>query len=87
MKENKTKFFYNRPSLMMVGLKITCTCHQAKLAICCQLPVVVSLLQKFAQGIFEHAESKLAIRINQELSDTYAIWPTTVAPRYFCGPL
>ena len=28
---------------MVLGLKITCTYHQAKIAICCQTPLVVPI--------------------------------------------
>ena len=37
---------------MVPGLKILCTSHQAKIAICCQMPLVAQI-----------GESKLAIRI------------------------
>ena len=35
---------------MVLGLKITCTCHQAKIAICCQMPVVALIAPKFCTG-------------------------------------
>ena len=43
---------------MELELKITCTCHLAKITICCQTPLV---LQKIEQGGFELAESKFAL--------------------------
>ena len=37
---------------MMLGLKITCTCHQAKTAICRQAPLVVPFALKMCTGGF-----------------------------------
>ena len=37
---------------MMLELKITCTCHQAKIAMCCPLPLVVPIAQKNCTGNF-----------------------------------
>ena len=31
---------------MVLKLKITCTCHQAKIAICSQMPLVASIVPK-----------------------------------------
>ena len=48
---------------MELELKITCTCHQAKIAICCQMPLVAQIASKICSGGFsQHAESKFAIR-------------------------
>ena len=43
---------------MELELKITCTCHRAKIAICCQMPLFAPIAPK----LFQHAESKSAIR-------------------------
>ena len=37
---------------MELELKITCTCHQAKIAICCQMPLVAPIASEIAQGGF-----------------------------------
>ena len=48
---------------MELELKITCTCHQAKITICCQTPLVAPIaLKNLRKGVFQHAESKFAIR-------------------------
>ena len=47
---------------MELKLKITCTCHQAKNKICCQTPLVAPIAPKISQRVFQHAESKFAIR-------------------------
>ena len=51
----------------MLPLQITCTCHQAKIAICCQTPQVTPIAPKFAIVVFQHAGSKFALR--------FAPWP------------
>ena len=44
---------------MMFGLKIPCTCPQAKTAICLQTPLVVPIALKICTGgVFQHAVSK-----------------------------
>ena len=47
---------------MVLGLKFTCMCHQAKFAICCQTPLVAPIDPKICSGGFQHAESKCALR-------------------------
>ena len=38
---------------MELELKITCTCHQANTAICCQIPLVAQIASKIcAEGFF-----------------------------------
>ena len=38
---------------MVLGLKITSTCHQTKIAICCQTPLVVPIAPKICtRGFF-----------------------------------
>ena len=47
MKENKIQIF---KSLMEPELKITCTCHQAKIERCCQTSMVAPIAQKNCTG-------------------------------------
>ena len=35
---------------MVLELKITCTCHQAKNTICCQTPLVAQIAPKICTG-------------------------------------
>ena len=37
---------------MVPGLKILCTSHQAKIAICCQMPLVAQIAPKICTGWF-----------------------------------
>ena len=37
---------------MELELKITCACHQAKIAICCQTPLVAPIASKICTGGF-----------------------------------
>ena len=37
---------------MVLELKITCACHQAKIAICCQTPLVAPIAPKICTGRF-----------------------------------
>ena len=37
---------------MELELKITCTCHRAKIAICCQTPLVAPIAPKICTGGF-----------------------------------
>ena len=37
---------------MELEMKITCTCHQAKIAICCQTPLVAPIALKICTGGF-----------------------------------
>ena len=37
---------------MELELKFTCTCHQAKIAICCQTPLVAPIASKICTGAF-----------------------------------
>ena len=37
---------------MELELKITCTCHQAKIAMCCQTPLVAPIAPKICAGGF-----------------------------------
>ena len=37
---------------MELELKITCSCHQAKFAICCQMPLVAPVSHKICTGGF-----------------------------------
>ena len=47
---------------MELDLRISCTCHQAKIAICCQPPSVAPIAPDICTGgVFQHAESKFAI--------------------------
>ena len=48
---------------MELELKITCTCHQANTAICCQIPLVaqINCSKNLYGGVFHHAGSKFAI--------------------------
>mgnify|MGYP001796480024 CR=1 FL=1 len=59
---------------MVLGFKITCTCkcHQAKIKICCQMPLVAPIAQKIYtdRGVYQHAEYKFAVRGNQTCSLT-----------------
>ena len=54
------------------SLYITCTCHQAKITICCQMPLVAPIAQKICtdRGVYQHAEYKFAVRGNQTCSQT-----------------
>ena len=48
---------------MVLGLKFTCTCHQAKITLCCQTPLVAPIDQKICRGgVSYYAASKFAIR-------------------------
>ena len=49
---------------MELEMKLTCVCHQAKITICCQTPPNTPISPKnLHKGVFQHAESKFAIRI------------------------
>ena len=37
---------------MELELKITCTCHLAKITICCQTPLVAPIAPKICKGVF-----------------------------------
>ena len=49
-KEIKFKIFIY--SLMELEMKISCTCHQAKITICCQTPLVTPIAPKICTGGF-----------------------------------
>ena len=49
---NKIKFKTIIYSLMELELKIPCACHQAKIAICCQKPLVAPIAPKICTGEF-----------------------------------
>ena len=48
----KIKFKIFIYSLMELEMKITCTCHQAKITICCQTPLVTPIAPKICTGGF-----------------------------------
>ena len=62
MEENKFGFLIS--SLLELGLKITCTFHQAKLAIFCQTPLVVPIplkncMWRFCNALNQNLQSDL----------------------------
>ena len=56
----KIKFKIVVYSLMELKLKITCRCHQGKIAICCQMPLVAPIaLEICAMGFFSMLKPNL----------------------------
>ena len=53
--KKKFHFFH-----IVLGLKITCSCHQSKIAICCHIPLVVLIAPKIYSMRFSDTE-KFAI--------------------------
>ena len=70
----KIKFKIFIYSLMELEMKITCTCHQAKITICCQTPLVTPIAPKICtRGFFNMLNPNLPSDL---LSDHSSPWKT-----------